>query len=262
MQVFGHRGAAGEAPENTLAGIRHAIDIGVRHIEIDLRLTLDHQLAVLHDRNLKRTAGLNKTINELRAAELSSTDASAGFNNWRANPDCAVPTLAGLLQQTPELECIQLEIKSDDSTDASAIVAALAAFFPDAASARHVIATSFDAAIIAALAARAPHIRRGIVAKRELPAALATAKKLGCDFLCLHYKLITACSTATLESLATSGLHISCWTVNGPRIANALAKRGVHSIITDIPTKLLPHVQKINESARAKFANSANPFNP
>jgi len=49
MQVVGHRGAAGEAPENTIAGFRHAIDRGVRYLEFDLRLSSDKEILNNHD---------------------------------------------------------------------------------------------------------------------------------------------------------------------------------------------------------------------
>ena len=55
MIVYGHRGARGEAPENTIAGARHAIERGVRHLEIDLRLSADDELVVIHDTGPRRT---------------------------------------------------------------------------------------------------------------------------------------------------------------------------------------------------------------
>ena len=57
MQIFGHRGAAGEAPENTIAGARHAISRGTRYVEIDLRLSADNQLVIVHDNSTERTCG-------------------------------------------------------------------------------------------------------------------------------------------------------------------------------------------------------------
>ena len=49
MILFGHRGAAGEAPENTLTGFAHAVRVGVRAFELDVHLTLDGELVVIHD---------------------------------------------------------------------------------------------------------------------------------------------------------------------------------------------------------------------
>ncbi len=65
MNVIGHRGAAGLAPENTAKSIKTAIDIGVDGVEFDIRTTLDGQLVLLHDDNLKRTHSLDKKISKL-----------------------------------------------------------------------------------------------------------------------------------------------------------------------------------------------------
>ena len=60
MQVFGHRGAAGEAPENTIAGLHHAIKRGLSYAEIDLRLSADQKIIVCHDANTLRTCGVKR----------------------------------------------------------------------------------------------------------------------------------------------------------------------------------------------------------
>lgn len=240
MQVFGHRGAAGEAPENTVASARRAIDAGVTRIEIDLRLTADQQLAVLHDRSLQRTAGIKANIDEINAHELATTDACQALPGWTGEA-CPIPLLEELLHSVPELEMVQLELKSDASTDVDALVNALDECFPTARAARHVVATSFDDEIIAALAERAPHIRRGIVAKKDPLVAQARALELGCDYLCLLYKLVAGANQALCEALASSPLHVSCWTVNKETDLQALQRSGaVDSIITDLPSSLFP----------------------
>ena len=71
MQVYGHRGAAGEAPENTIAGCLHAIERGARYIEIDLRLSSDNQLVVIHDKTLTRTTGKWGKPGKYKASELA-----------------------------------------------------------------------------------------------------------------------------------------------------------------------------------------------
>ncbi|MFB0926337.1 MAG: glycerophosphodiester phosphodiesterase family protein, partial [Vicingaceae bacterium] len=55
ITVTGHRGAGGLAPENTLASIQLALDLGVDRIEIDVQQTKDNVVIVLHDRTLRRT---------------------------------------------------------------------------------------------------------------------------------------------------------------------------------------------------------------
>ena len=55
MRIIGHRGARGEAPENTLGGFRYLHDLGVRAVEFDVRQLQDGQLIVIHDDNFERT---------------------------------------------------------------------------------------------------------------------------------------------------------------------------------------------------------------
>ena len=78
MIVYGHRGARGEAPENTIAGCRHAFERGARHLEIDLRLSKDQQLVVLHDDRLRRTAAVRGKVSHYTAKELAALDAVGG----------------------------------------------------------------------------------------------------------------------------------------------------------------------------------------
>ena len=72
MKIFGHRGAKGESPENTIAGLRHSIDRGVTQVEIDLRLSLDKKIVIVHDDNALRTTGLKQPINKLSAEILKN----------------------------------------------------------------------------------------------------------------------------------------------------------------------------------------------
>ena len=58
MLIYGHRGARGEAPENTLASFASALQAGVTRVELDLHLSADHQLMVIHDPTLQRTTGI------------------------------------------------------------------------------------------------------------------------------------------------------------------------------------------------------------
>ena len=131
MQLFGHRGAAGEAPENTIAGIRHAIERGVRRVEIDLRLSADKQIVIVHDNNAKRTTGINRQIARLTASELSRLDARQSGTPWPRKTACGIPTLHRYFSNTPEIQCYQLEVKLDKSSEHALMIEKLAALFPN-----------------------------------------------------------------------------------------------------------------------------------
>ena len=94
MHVYGHRGAAGEAPENTLGGFRHALEHGVHHFELDIRLSADGVPLVIHDPDTLRTTGIDRAVRTSCFNELASLDAAATFP-WRSREP--LPTLRTLL---------------------------------------------------------------------------------------------------------------------------------------------------------------------
>lgn len=82
MIVYGHRGAKGEAPENTLPGFRHAYRQGVRHFELDLVLSKDGKPVLVHDLTTDRTTGHKGSVGQYSAAELSQMDARRNTSPW------------------------------------------------------------------------------------------------------------------------------------------------------------------------------------
>ena len=77
--IIGHRGAKGIAPENSLFGFKKAIELGIDGIELDVHLTKDGKLIVIHDMDLKRLTGLKIPINQLTFKELKEYDISKFF---------------------------------------------------------------------------------------------------------------------------------------------------------------------------------------
>ena len=78
VYVVGHRGAAALLPENTIAGFRHAIALGVDYVECDVHLSRDGQLIVMHDRTVDRTTNGRGAVRDLTAARIRSLDAGDG----------------------------------------------------------------------------------------------------------------------------------------------------------------------------------------
>ncbi|MBA4364176.1 MAG: glycerophosphodiester phosphodiesterase, partial [Pseudomonas sp.] len=76
--IYGHRGAKGEAPENTLTSFQQCLKHGVRRCELDLHLSMDNELMVIHDPTLKRTTDRRGKVVEHTAAELVTYDARKG----------------------------------------------------------------------------------------------------------------------------------------------------------------------------------------
>ncbi len=247
MYVVGHRGAAGEAPENTIAGCRHAIDRGVRHIEIDLQLSADDQLVVIHDLSVNRTTGARGAIGKFSAAQLRAMDARCGTPPWPRKFQAGVPTLSALLRATPELKSMQLEVKAGSRATTRRIAELLAQRYPDRQAARGITVTCSKPYLHECLIEMAPHLDRGLVCQRAR--SLKKVAPLGCTLCVMHFSLANA---ETVSSLQAQGIAISAWTVNDPATVTALHQLGVESVITDYPSMALPLVARLNATANPK----------
>jgi len=107
--VMAHRGASGYAPENTLAAFRLALQQGADLLETDLRFTKDEVLVCIHDATVDRTTDGHGAVSDATLAEIKALRIRSGFDDLY--PDERVPTLAELLDATPEGVGLALELK-------------------------------------------------------------------------------------------------------------------------------------------------------
>lgn len=108
-EIIAHRGASEDAPENTLAAMSLAWKQQADAIELDIRLTRDGQIVLLHDATTKRTAGLDKPITELSWDEVRRLDVGRWKDpKWTGEP---IPTLADVLAIVPEGKRAFVELK-------------------------------------------------------------------------------------------------------------------------------------------------------
>ncbi|MNQ63409.1 Glycerophosphoryl diester phosphodiesterase [compost metagenome] len=227
--IYGHRGAKGECPENTLASFQRCLSHGVKRCELDLHLSRDGELMVIHDPSLKRTTGRRGKVSEHDAEELASYDARLGGPGW--NQPCPIPRLASLFEQC-EFEHWQLEVKSASRVRAARTVLAIQELVERHGLVDKVTITSSSREVLRALNRLAPKLSRGLVAEYAWLDPLKVARHHGCDLLALNW---TLCTPERLLRAQKEGLHVSVWTVNEPALMRRLADFGVDSIITDFP---------------------------
>ncbi|HBX57650.1 glycerophosphodiester phosphodiesterase [Pseudomonas sp. UBA2684] len=227
--IYGHRGAKGEAPENTLNSFQQCLEHGVRRCELDLHLSRDGELMVIHDPSLKRTTGHRGKVVEHDAAELVSYDARKGGPGWIT--PCPIPRLAELFDKC-DFEHWQLEVKSASKVRAARTVEAIAELAKRHGILDKITVTSSSREVLAALKRLTPELSRGLVAEYAWLDPLKVARHYGCDVLALNW---TLCTPERLLKAQKAGLHVSVWTVNEPALMRRLADFGVDSIITDFP---------------------------
>ena len=107
--IVGHRGAAGLAPENTMASFKKALELGVDIIELDIHLSADDKLIVMHDHNVRRTTNGTGEIADLTLAEIKKLDAGSSFHQKHSNEK--VPTLNEVLDLVGNKCKVMIEIK-------------------------------------------------------------------------------------------------------------------------------------------------------
>jgi glycerophosphoryl diester phosphodiesterase len=227
--IYGHRGAKGEAPENTLASFQRCLEHGVHRCELDLHLSSDGELMVIHDPTLKRTTGHRGKVAEHAAADLTGYDARKGGPGW-VTP-CPIPRLAELFEKC-DFEHWQLEVKSASKVRSAHMVKAIAELAEHYGLSDKVTVTSSSREVLSALKRLTPQLSRGLVAEYAWLDPLKVAQHYECDLLALNW---TLCTPERLQKAQKAGLHVSVWTVNEPALMRRLADFGVDSLITDFP---------------------------
>lgn len=234
--IIGHRGASYDAPENTRAAIRLGFEQGADFVEVDLRLTADGQIVLLHDGDTKRTAGLDKKVAEQTLQALKSLDAGSFKGaKWKGEP---IPTLSEALDSVPSGKGIFLELKAGPE-----IVPPLAVALKDTRLAAEQIAIiAFDFAAITDAKRRLPQYKAYWLVAFKIaddgtwtPApgkviAQARGKVDG-----LNLKAGPVINLDLVEQANSAGLSVYTWTVNDPKLAQQMVAAGVLGITTDRP---------------------------
>ena len=240
MRLIGHRGARGEAPENTLGGFAYLQALGIRAVELDVRRIADGTLVVIHDDCLSRTTGEAFPVARLQQQHLRQHNHCLNWPDW-PSPE-PTPTLDQVLGLLEEFEHIELELKPVSSeTQANLLVNQVldqVRGWQDT-----VVLTSFDPRILRALQRSGTALRRGLLLERwgDLPtdqgqAKIELAQRLGCVQMGLHDPL---CSGRVVDAIHQAELSCSEWTVNDPDRAHQLGYWGVDGLITDYPQRML-----------------------
>lgn len=109
MRIIAHRGASGHAPENTMASFKMALEMGALAIELDVHLSLDGQIVVIHDEDLKRVAGVKIPVRAMTAGELAGMDVGSWFDS-RFKKE-GVPTLEQVYDLVDGKAEVHVELK-------------------------------------------------------------------------------------------------------------------------------------------------------
>jgi glycerophosphoryl diester phosphodiesterase len=228
-RVFAHRCGGALAPENTLAGLRIAARLGVRAVEFDVRLSADGSPWLLHDRTLRRTTDGLGRVCETPDAQLRRLDAGA-----RQHPAFAgepVPTLESAARVCRQLGVLaNVEIKPAPGCAALTGEVVARRVRDLWAGAEWPLVSSFSEPALAAARAALPELPLGMLYERVPTDWLACLERLGARTLhCAADRV----NDDLLGAARASGIPVLCYTVNDPRLAEALFARGVAAVFSD-----------------------------
>jgi glycerophosphoryl diester phosphodiesterase len=227
--VSGHRGASGLAPENTMAAVRKAMQLGATMTEIDVHLTKDGHVVLMHDDSLHRTTNGRGLVAEKTVDEIKKMDAGSWFDKAYAGEP--VPTLDEVMDLVRGKMKLNIEIKIS-GLEPDIAERTIAVIHENEFSDQCVI-TSFDRATIEKVKVLAPDIRTGwIFSKIPGPEIFGGTWEV----LSVNYKSVTP---EFMEKARAANKQVYVWTVNKPAIMKRMIQLGVDAILTDYPDRLI-----------------------
>jgi glycerophosphoryl diester phosphodiesterase len=237
--VVAHRGASAQAPENTMEAFRLGVEAGADAIELDVHLTADGQLAVIHDDTLDRTTDRTGAIRDLTMDQVREADAGANFTRdgdagypYRGR-GLTVPTLDEVLAWLPDGTGLVIEIKAREAADA--VVTAVRDHAVRRSGGLAVI--SFDEAAIERVRELDPEIRTGylLVPTQPIEPAMVWATEHGHAGVHPWEGDLGLDPLPLLAQARAYGREIGCYVVNDPERMKHLAACGLWGFVTDVP---------------------------
>lgn len=224
--VTAHRGGAKFAPENTMDAIGYAVSSGADYVEIDVQLSKDNTVFLLHDDSLKRTTGLNKKAYNLDYEEIAELDAGSWFSGQFSNS--YVPTLDEVLSFCKGKIKLNIELKKNGNKGTQ-LVDEVIALIDKYDMRNQCVLTSTSYAFLRYVKKQAPDIRTGYIANMRFG---ETGSLEYADFFSVKYVIV---SDSFVKEAHDAGKEVHVWTVNSKYLINRMKGFDVDSIITDDP---------------------------
>ncbi len=251
--VIGHRGAPGHAPENTIVGFERALELGADVLEMDVWMTSDGELVVIHDATVNRTTDGSGRVADLSWEEIQSLDAGHYFMTGLSefpyrDQGVGVPSLREVFTHFPDTP-IMLDLKPI-SAEVAVAVAGLVKKFDRA---DRTVVASFLTRPAEALREHAPEIATGATGReisRFLRLSLFRLTRLYSPpyealIVPERTRRVHVTSPPLRRAAGRSGLKLFVWTINEPARIQRLLMQGVDGIITDYPDRAREAAQSL-----------------
>ena len=232
---FAHRGASHEAPENTLAAFLLAGELGADGIELDVQLSKDGEVVVIHDFVLETTTNGQGPVRDRTLAELKELDAGSSYDPLFAGQ--RIPTLQEVIEAVGRHLLLNIEIKTKSARD-DALAQAVVRIVEEHHLLDRIIVSSFNPLALRQVRNLNPWIPLGLLYAPDLPRLLRrpwSRHLVRPEALHPHHATV---DKQYVDWARAQGYRIHTWTVDDPGRMWQLMRQGVDIIITNQPDQL------------------------
>lgn len=219
MLKIGHRGAKGYAAENTIASFQKALELGVDGIELDVHLSSDEKIMVIHDETIDRTTSGKGFVNHFTSKELNNL---------------GIPTLEEVIDLIDKRCFINIEIKDSNAT--KYVLELLQNYILEKHWSSNLFQiSSFDWNVLESCSICNNCIQLGVLTEDSIKDALVFAKKINAYCINPYFKLL---NSENVSEMHQNGFKILPWTVNSEEDLTFVRFLNVEGIISDFPDRI------------------------
>jgi glycerophosphoryl diester phosphodiesterase len=237
--VYAHRGGSWNAPENTMGAFREAVSLGgVDYLELDLHITRDGEIVVIHDDTVDRTTNGKGKVSEMTLAQIEQLDAGSWFNHMfpeRARPQFTrerIPTLRTVIdfaKSAPIKLYIETKTVKSARRDFEQKVEEV---LDEEGFDSFVVVESFDVESLKRMKAINPNLKTALLVEHLTDATILLAKQVSASEIAPHHESVTP---PVVRRAHQAGLKVTAWTVDDPAEIKRLREANVDGIITNRP---------------------------
>lgn len=225
MLIIAHRGASGYEPENTIAAFEKALKMRVDGIELDVHVSADDQIVVIHDESLDRTTN---ALGEIRSLHFST------IRETRIAEEHQVPLLSEVFDLVNSSCFINIELKGDKT--AEPVCKLIERYICEKGwSHSHFLISSFDWLALQTIRGLNSEIPIGVLTMTDIELAIAFAEFIKAQKIVAYHHLLTL---ENCTEIRRKGFDIFAWTVNETVDIERMKSIGVNGIITDFPDRI------------------------
>jgi glycerophosphoryl diester phosphodiesterase len=238
--IIAHRGDSANRPENTIVACKQAIGVGADIIEIDVQLSKDGHVLVIHDVTVNRTTDGTGSVREMTLAEVKKLSAGYPKKFGTQYKDERVPTLGELLDALRgKAKHLLVEIKHESVVPEGedGIEAKVMAEVQKRRMEKDVTVISFERRALVRCRKLGPDVRRGhIFNKADVADVLGHAMETGSDLVMPEKTMLTE---ELREGTDAAGLKVATWVVDDPAELRALSHFDLYGVGSNCPAVLI-----------------------